>query len=298
MDVPGSSRVNPSRYVLLVTAGAAALTTATVSGQRSANVEILSRASAYVTEFVERFSSIVAEERYVQDSKPIPGSRPRGTSSRSAVNVSAVPRHVELKSDYLLVKPQSSGPWYSFRDVFEVNGAPVRDREERLTTLFLQPTATALEDAERIALEAARYNMAAERTLNNPLLAIAFLQAVYQPRFRFSVHGIDKEAGPDVFIVEYKEQARPTLLRIKPDGDLPARGRYWIEGSTGRVVKTELSTGRSDTVVTTFRYDSRLQIAVPVEMREEFWLKNESVIGVAVYDRFRQFNVRTEEKFR
>src|SRR5262249_55069409 len=103
--------------------------------------------------------------------------------------------------------------------------------------------------------------------------------------------------GGDVWVVDYKEEARPTLLRTVPDGDLPVKGRLWIEGTTGRVVKTEMLTGDLDTITTLFRFDERLQIAVPYQMREDFWYCSEVIAGVATYGRFRQFNVRTEEEF-
>jgi hypothetical protein len=209
-----------------------------------------------------------------------------------------LPRHIELTSDFLLVQSPDKRWMYAFRDVFAVNGEPVRDREDRLTKLFLQPLDAAVKLAERIAAEGSRYNLAGDaRTVNTPLLALGFLQAYYQPRFHFSLRGPDPDLGRDVWVVEFKEDARPTLLRNVPDGDLPVKGRAWIEGASGRVVKTELQTGELDTIVTLFRYDERFQIAVPVQMREDFWYGAEVIAGVATYDRFRQFRVRTEEEF-
>lgn len=289
--------MNP-RFALLV-AATLSLSTIGTSAQRINTQELLARAAAYLRVFVERFSNVVAEERYVQDSKTFPRSRPRGVP-RSTLPASGLPRHIELTSDFLLVASQDDPHvMYGFRDVFAVNGEPVRDREDRLTKLFLQRSATALEQAHKISAEGARYNLVgASRTLNNPLVALGFLQAIYQPRFRFSLRGTDAELGPDVWVLEYKEETRPTLLRLLPDDDLVAKGRVWIEGGTGRVLKTELSVAELDTIVTFFRFDDRFQIAVPFQMREDFWMGNEVIAGVATYDQFRRFNVRTEEEFR
>ncbi len=281
--------------VALVAVVAAAVSTLDVSAQRNRLEDVLAREAAYLSDFVSRFSSVVAQEHYIQNAKTIPRVRARG----AAASAQLFARHVELTSDFLLVKLRGSNAWQVFRDVFEVNGAPVRDRDERLTKLFLTPSTTALEEATAITLEGARHTLAgAGRTINNPLLALAFLQAYYQPRFRFSLHMTDKDAEPGVWILEYKEQTRPTLLRLQPDADLVAKGRIWIESETGRVVKTELAVGELDSIVTSFRFDERFQIAVPLEMREEFWMDNESVVGVATYDRFRRFDVSTEEQFR
>ncbi len=284
------------RCTLLVVA-IATVASSGVSAQRMRTEEIVARAAEYLRLFVDRFANVVAEEKYVQDSKTFALSRRRG-QPRSSVPAGGLPRHVELTSDFLLVQSPDKRWMYAFRDVFAVNGDPVRDREERLTRLFLQPLDAAVKLAERVASEGARYNLAGDaRTVNTPLLALGFLQAYYQPRFHFSLRGADPELGRDVWIVEFKEDARPTLLRNVPDGDLPVKGRVWIEGATGRVVKTELLTGELDSIVTLFRYDERLQIAVPVQMREDFWYGNEVIAGVATYDRFRQFRVRTEEEF-
>jgi hypothetical protein len=282
----------PLRLVAIVIV--TALSTLSVTAQRNRTEEVLAREAAYLREFVARFSGVVAEERYVQDSRTVPRARTKGTVVRSQLFT----RHVELMSDLLLVKLKESGEWHVFRDVFDVNGEPVRDRDERLTKLFLNPTTSLIEEANAIALEGARYNLGgAERTINNPLLVLAFLQTAYQSRFRFSLNTSDKDAGPGIWVLEYKEQARPTLIREQSNGDLVAKGRIWIESASGRVVKTELAVGELDNIVTSFRFDERFQIAVPHEMREEFWTSTESIVGVASYSRFRRFGVTTEEEF-
>ena len=272
----------------------AALSTLSVSAQRNRTDEVLAREAAYLREFVQRFSNVVAEERYVQDAKTVPRARTRG----AAVPSRLFTRHVELMSDFLLVQLKESGEWQAFRDVFDVNGEPVRDRDERLTKLFLNPTGSILDDAYAIAREGARYNLgSADRTINNPLLVLAFLQAGYQPRFRFSLNTSDKDAGPGIWVLEYKEQSRPTLIRERSNSDVVAKGRIWIESESGRVVKTELAVNELDNIVTLFRFDERFRIAVPVEMREEYWTDSESIVGVASYSRFRRFNVTTDEEF-
>lgn len=277
--------------VVIVTA----LSTLSVTAQRNRTDELLAREAAYLREFVARFSGVVAEERYVQDSRTVPRARTKGTAVRSQLFT----RHVELVSDFLLVKLKEPGEWHVFRDVYGVNGEPVRDRDERLTKLFLDPTTTRIEEASAIALEGARYNLGgAERTINNPLLVLAFLQPLYQARFRFSLNTSDKEAGPGIWVLEFKEQARPTIIRERSNGgDLAVKGRIWIESESGRVVKTELVVSELDNIVTSFRFDERFHIAVPHEMREEFWTETESIVGVASYGRFRRFDVTTAEEF-
>jgi hypothetical protein len=274
------------------------LSAATLPAQGDRAQELLARAGSYVTRFVAAFSAVVAEEHYVQDSRTIGGS-PRIRGGAKGMLLTGVTAHRELTSDFLLVQIGGLSDLRAFRDVREVDGRPVRDREERLSRLFLQPSGTAVEQAVLLERDGVRHSLGdAARTINNPLLALGFLQPVYQRRFRFSLRDLDREVGPDVWIVEFREQARPTILRQVPDGDLVAGGRFWIERQTGRVVKTELSVSDSDTITTSFAFDGRLQADVPVEMRESYFLGNEYVTGTATYRDFRRFDVRTEEQIK
>jgi hypothetical protein len=204
-----------------------------------------------------------------------------------------------LKSDFLLVQTPGGSSWRSFRDIFAVDGQPVRDRQERLTKLFLEGSSGGIDLARAVAEEGARYNIGdPDRSINNPLLALGYLQTIYQPRFRFSLGQPDPTLGPDVWIVEYKERTRPTMLRLKPDADLVSSGRMWIEAKTGRVRRTELTVLDSDEITTSFRFDDGLQMDVPYEMRESYWFGGYLVTGTATYGSFRRFQVSTEEKIR
>lgn len=129
--------------------------------------DVLARAETYVRDFVTRFSNVVAEER-------------------STYRLILERRNRTLISDFLLVQLPGTLDWLAFRDVFEVDGKPVRDRDERLTKLFLEGSGTAVQRAREITAEGARYNFREVSALNNPLLAIAILQSRYQSRFRWS----------------------------------------------------------------------------------------------------------------
>src|SRR5258708_21140392 len=146
-------------------APAAAQPTAPVSS-------LLERASIYVTAFVRDFSTVVAEERYVQDSHPMPQVEAFGPA-RSVTQ--AAPQHVELRSDLLFVRPDPSGNWLTFRDVFTVNGRAVRDREDRLAKLFVGRPADASDVITRaweIARDGYRFTIASHHPpLPDPLEA-------------------------------------------------------------------------------------------------------------------------------
>ena len=69
---------------------------------------LLTKATWYVLDFVDKLSNVVAEERYIQDSSvmlatvAIPGLGGRGAPAMSAPRGSA--KHRELKADFLIVK--------------------------------------------------------------------------------------------------------------------------------------------------------------------------------------------------
>jgi hypothetical protein len=257
-------------------------------------VSLLDRASAYVRSYMRDFSTMVAEERYVQDLRPMPGMSGIGR----AVVAQAAP-HVELRSDLLFVRPGASDRWLTFRDVFAVNGRPVRDREERLARLFIDQSSNAVDRAWEISREGYRYNVGVkERTVANPMMALAFLQAEYRGRFDFRLDGIDVALGSDVWIVKFKERERPTILRTPDNRNVPSMGRFWIDGASGRVLQTELETRVGDRVMTIFSLDEQLGLAVPCEMRDISWVSGTAVTGVATYTNFRRFDVTTDETFR
>jgi hypothetical protein len=261
--------------------------------QRPTIDTLLARATTYVQQFVASFANVVAEERYVQESTIPPRTGGPGvTQSLGPAFVS----HRAMRSDFLLVRRGEADSFETFRDVWEVDGHEVPGSRDRLTTLLFEPSPSALDQAWRLARESARFNLVPSRTLNTPLVALAFLQPRYQSRFRFSLGRADPEAGPDVWVVEYRERARPTILRTMDGRDLAASGQIWIERETGRVVKTALAVSADDRIVTSFRFDERFAIAVPVEMRESYSSGPAHYLGVATYGQFRRFGVSTEEK--
>ncbi len=283
------------------------LVAAPLRAQQAAESELdqlLARATWYSIDFVNKLSQVVAEERYIQDSNvalatvPLPGFGGRGSALNSSPRSSS--KHRELKADFLIVK-SSKDMWSPFRDVFEVDHIPVRDREERLAKLFLTNKVDSNdENARAIAEESGRYNLGAvQRTINNPVFALLFLQPDIRTHFKFTFGKPDRKTPDDVRVVEYVEEQRPTVITGGAGRDMPAFGRFWLESATGRVVKAEVRVEVSDVkanLTTTFRADERLGIDVPAEFREEYDLRDSRVSGVASYSRFRRFEVKSSEE--
>lgn len=258
---------------------------------------LLARAATYVEGFIERFANLVAEERY---SQTLRGGR--WSSSNTATMSSTLgprpgpsdqPQRRDVRSDLVVLRDRSVFGWVIVRDVFEVDGKVVRDREARLTRSLSTPGAD-------VRAEGARFNLGpGVRTTNTPELAILFLRSELQPRFDFTLKASDRAHGPRIRPVEYRERARPTLVRGDDGQDLPASGRFWIDVDTGRVVETEITLrppATSWTLTTTFTLDSTLGIAVPTVMREDYTWRDTEMTATATYSHFRRFDVSTAER--
>ena len=273
-----------------------------VRAQEPTLEDVLARATQYALDYQEALSGVVSEESYLQTWQ-------RGSRD---------PQVRELKSDVLLIRRPGKTQYVLFRDVFEVDGREVRDRDERLQQLFLSPSEANSAQILRILDESARYNLGdIGRTVNTPTLALVFLDAQYQSRFRFervddrvaeSVRdpSVDSEqvrrftGTEDLWVVAYTEIGRNTLIGNSRGGALPASGRFWIDPETGRIVITELRL-RDETVdaVIDVRYELEPSVGliVPTAMRERYHdLRRDSVIeGTADYSRVRRFQVTSTE---
>jgi hypothetical protein len=260
--------------------------------------EVLARAGRYVTEFERQLSGIVAEEQYVQEVRRF------GRGPGSLVN----PRRITLRSDLLLVRGRPAAAWVQFRDVFEVDGSPVRDRAERLTELFATNAPSRDAQIRKILEVSARYNIGdIERNINVPLLALQFLEPAKQPRFRFrrtaerqpttvaepAAHDGAFRVSVEMWVIQYEERQTPTIIRATTGKDLRSRGRFWIDPATGRVMMSELvaedRTVRA-TIDVSYQSEPLVGMLVPIEMRERYEGRRDQALieGHATYGRFRQ----------
>jgi hypothetical protein len=275
--------------------------------------DILHRAGAYVEDFQRQLSGIVAEETYVQEIVPTLGMNARGERLQRR----------RLRSDLLLVRPEGSVTWVQFRDVFEVDGKPVRDREERLTRLFLTNDVSSAKQVQDIRTESARYNIGGiVRTMNVPVLPLSVLAPDSQPRFRFTVDDrpganrrptIGSTAVPatpnfkvtaEGWIVKFEEVEGPTLVYTTAGRNIFSHGRFWVQPDTGRVLISEMITEDADVrgeLVVSYQSEPLLGLLVPIELRERYRERvprAPTITGQATYSNFRRFDVSVEQSIR
>jgi len=250
--------------------------------------------------FKNVFSQVVTEETYSQ--------------SLSSEYIQAKMKR-ELRSDLLLFWPPTLESWVEFRDVYEVDGKAVRDRQDRLEKLFLQPCEMALAQARQITDESARYNIGdIRRDFNIPTFAFHVLNPTVRQRFKIKKVTEEVVQGIGTWMVRLDEKERPTLIRNRDDDrDIPSVVTLWIDPESGSILKTQITVcdvhaDRQARITVLFRLDSRLGIWTPAEMYEiydhpqqkisaRFYRKPDSsftVLGRATYSNFRQLEVETE----
>ena len=265
-----------------------------VSAQAPLTVDaVVARAAAYVETFVEELSTVVMEEHYRQ--------------TYFAAYARANPARTQLVSEFLLVRLLGVGEWVGFRDVFEVNGRRIRDRQDRLATLFLGDTTTAFAQAERIAQESSRYNLGSTmRTFNIPTYALFYLHPSNTSRFRFDKEDEGCADEDTAWDIRFEEVEYPTLTHGFEGISLPSRGRFCLDPVSGRVIETQFELhhpsaggGRLATDVKVrvrFALEPRLNLWVPVEMRESYSERGGGrTNSTARYRNYRQFSVTVSE---
>ena len=256
--------------------------------------DVLARAAAYVARFDRTLSSLVAEERYEQTLTPASLGAGR---LRSGAPADA--RRRVLRSDFLLVRSEGSADWVPFRDVFEVDGSAIREREDRLMALFVEAPHDFFEQAQRISTESSRYNIGPViRTVNVPTLPLRFLEGPNIRRMMFDKVGETRVDGTAVWEIRFAEISVPTLVRTTNDRDLPAQGTFWIEPGSGAVARAQirLRTGdlRSEISVA-YTPNEAIGVRLPGELKERYRSPDFDIVGTATYGRIRQFRVTTEE---
>jgi hypothetical protein len=244
---------------------------------------LLRRTAEYMTAYERDVSAVVADEDYLQRFIVEPKTETR-----------------RLRSDLLTIRHETEG-WVGFRDVYEIDGRPVRDRTDRLARLFLEPQPDPRSQAARIAEESARFNLAqhVSRTINVPLLALQFIRAENQDRSRFTLAGRKTIRDVLITMVNFQEYATPRMIRTEDAA--AARGRFWIEAESGRIRETELlvNTDMGSRTVNarihvTYAEVPQLHLWLPVSM-DETYRGAGFIDGHATYSKFRRFSVATSE---
>lgn len=272
-------------------------------------VPVLEQAARYVLDYEQAFHDIAAEESYTQ------WAHPRGvgalTLAGPSLSCTATSCRRLTRADVVFVRLGGEVPWGTFRDVFEVDGQKVRDREARLEKLLQASSSPSVAQRVKVILsESTHYNIGpAVRNINFPTLSLVFLHPRNHSRFAWKRGATRRFGTVEGLEVEFEEVARPTLVDQDGQGDLPAKGRFWIDPRRGTVLRSEtefrFEPARARAYVATeYRAEPKLAMWVPSEMREEYDDLPGTPMPVfrspseatARYSNFRKFTVTIEDE--
>jgi hypothetical protein len=201
--------------------------TLTAGSNEPTLTDVLERVGRYVVQYSEQMGLVIGVEHYTQEAHGVERGGKQITTTRTLV------------SEFALVRVND---WVGFRDVGEVDGAPVRERTDRIRTIFNESPATALAQWRRIADESARFNIGSiQRNFNTPTVALFFIQPANQGRFRFKKAGQETIDGVPVWKVQYEEKTRPTIIRTSSGENRPVAGMLWVDPSNGRIFRTAMT---------------------------------------------------------
>ncbi|HUP40505.1 MAG TPA: hypothetical protein VM115_10325 [Vicinamibacterales bacterium] len=253
--------------------------------------QVIARVHAYLRDYARHLPATIATEKYEQRT---------GSGARR--------QRRTLESDFGLIQVPGDAEWLGFREVRTVNGQPVPDSARRLADLFANPSPVAVQQARRIAVESARFNIGPVfRTINDPTIVLELLDPRHAARVRLTKQGEETIRGRRVWVLKFQETESPTVIRTRDHQNQPAHGRAWIEPNTGRILRVEatiqpaLGSGNLfGTIDVTFAQNEQLGYAVPVRMTERYMNMNLGVVssGEATYGNYRRFSVKTEEQLK
>lgn len=212
-------------------------------------------------------------------------------------------------ADFAIVKAEGLGGWVGFRDVVEVDGARIPDRQGRLLRV-LSAASDSLDEARRLSDESARFNIGPiVRNFNVPRAALFFFRPDSLDRFKFT----RKRAGPDgIWEMAFRETERPTLIRTPQGQSIPSEGSVWVNAADGTVVRTSLRMNQfaaaagatrdftSAQVDVIYARVAALDMWLPATMKESYEATSEAFVdrttAEARYSDYRHFQTSARVK--
>jgi hypothetical protein len=258
---------------------------------------VLERFRTYFSHYAAQYSATLALERYKQTFTTHNGANEDYRRLDQ-------PFAIALESEFAIMRLTATPQWLGFRDVRRVNGNPVASSSRSLADAMRESPAAAIELGWTIVKESARYNLGPGfRSINNPSLALEILDPRHHPRFQFTKEREERVEGVAAWCIRFAERARPTVVQTLDGENNPSHGRAWIDPATGTLLKAEVEVvGLKESfdddrrrlglsILVVFAKDARLDMFVPVSMRERYIVGTQMVVsGEATYRDYRRFS--------
>ena len=242
---------------------------------------LITKAAAYVREYRDQLTYVMATERYTQEL----------TGGFSMYDMD-----VTLASDVFFVYVPADNVWMAIRDVEIVDGKVLKERANvrALLNSGQAGAARALKDKN------AKYNLGTiVRNFNEPTLSLLVLDDAHRSRFTF----VRQRTSGTRTVVSFAEHGTPSLIMNVDGTPAYSVGELTIDTASGRVEHATLRVrlGTVDATLTTrYRADDKLKMWVPAQFDELYTdgpgRNPQKVTGKAVYSDYSRFDVEVRIK--
>lgn len=244
---------------------------------------VLEQLDDYLEQYEVDLGSLIADEDFRQEIPALPGNGPRGQQRR-------------LESEVAFLRLPGGAEWFGFRRAKVVDGKPVGDLHQSLSNLLSIGSTDTLAQAQLLVAQSSEHNLGMPRTINMPTLPLELLSGRYRHRFEITPAGTSKVRGRPVNLIDFSELGSESII-YTGGYEMRSQMRAWIDAGTGAVWRAEVvmkgvDKGRNASKIKVeFAIEPKLQIIVPVEMREDFGVANVGYggTGVAKYSNYRRF---------
>jgi len=217
---------------------------------------LTSAAVKYVAEYEKQFAFLIADEEYTQTVFDADG---RKTQTRV------------LKAEMFLTYLPADGEWMAVRDVLEVDGEPIKGREDLRALLAKREE---LRLVKQLTWRNSRYNLGrVERNFNEPTLALLLLDSKRTPRVKFDRKRVVRDDDITLATLAFEEKEAPTLVATPNEGAVRAKGEFVLDAATGTVRRTVFQLTRPGIdarLVTSYTKDDKLNLWLPSVFTERY----------------------------
>ena len=253
---------------------------------------LVTRASRYVEEYEKQFAFLIADEEYRQTQFGADGQTIQTRTMRSELFLTYLPADAE---------------WIAVRDVMEVDGRAVPDRQDLRALLSRAGELRGL--VGKVVEVNARYNIGrVERNFNEPTLPLLLLATKRVARVNFDRKTVVRDNDTTLVTLEFEENERPTLISFRNQGPAKSRGEFVLDAATGTVRRTLFrisADGLDVRLETAYAKDAKLDLWLPSVFTERYetgrrnrdkLAPHEVIECEAKYSNYRRFDVNLKIK--
>ena len=239
---------------------------------------LVASARKYVADYEKNFAFIVADEWYQQVQRDQDGR----------IQLDRV-----LKSEVFLTFLEADGEWIAVRDVMEVDGKPVTNRDRLRDLLAKGGQFRGI--AKQVIESNARYNIGSvSRNFNEPTLPLLLFETRRASSVEFDKKKVSREGPLTIATLSFSEREPGTIVG-GPRGPAPAKGTFVIDAANGTVRETTFEIKHSDiraSLKTQYERDPKLDLWLPatfIERYERTRDLKEVIECEAKYSNYRRF---------